>query len=69
MRPKKNHDKDLNRKRTLYFVLGLLLVLALIYIALEWEIEYDNDGYDVGNSPNKEIVNKYSTVVLVTQAN
>jgi len=54
MRPKKNHDKDLNRKRGLYFILGLVLILALIYIALEWKIEEDNGGYDIGTSARIE---------------
>lgn len=48
MRPKKNPGKDLNSKRLLYFVLGLLIILALIYIALEWKIEDDNGGFDIG---------------------
>lgn len=69
MRLKKNHDKDLNRKRGLYFILGLLLILALIYIALEWKTEDDNKGYDVGSFPNKELKTKDSTIVLETQAN
>ncbi len=48
MRPKKNPGKDLNSKRVLYFVLGLLIILALIYIALEWKTEDDNGGFDIG---------------------
>lgn len=69
MRLKKNPRKDLNRKRSLYFILGLLLILALIYITLEWKTEDDNKGYDVGSFPNKELIKKDSTVVLETQAN
>lgn len=69
MRLKKNHDKDLNRKRGLYFVLAIVLILALIYIALEWKTEVDNEGFDVGALPNKELVKKDSTVVLETRAN
>lgn len=48
MRPKKNPEKDVNSKRVLYFVLGLLIILALIYIALEWKMEDDNGGFDIG---------------------
>jgi protein TonB len=48
MRLKKNEDQDLNRKRVLYFVLGLAVILMLIYIALEWKTEDDNHDYDVG---------------------
>ena len=48
MKPRKNPGKDLNLKRGLYFVIGLLLILLLIYIALEWKSSFDNDGYDLG---------------------
>ncbi|MEP3374042.1 MAG: energy transducer TonB [Maribacter dokdonensis] len=36
MRPKKNPQKDLNKKSGTFFVIGLLLVLAMVYTALEW---------------------------------
>lgn len=42
MKPKKNPQKDLNRKSSLYFVFGLLLVLAMVFVALEWKT-YDHD--------------------------
>lgn len=48
MRPKKNPKKDLNLKRGLYFVIGLLLILVLIYFALEWKTSEDDGGYDLG---------------------
>ncbi|MGB5556148.1 MAG: energy transducer TonB [Flavobacteriaceae bacterium] len=41
MKPKKNPKKDLNRSSGLYFIIGLSLVLALAYVALEWKT-YDN---------------------------
>ncbi|WP_339841221.1 energy transducer TonB [uncultured Maribacter sp.] len=46
MKPKKNPQKDLNKNSTTYFVFGLLLVLSMVYVALEWktfepEINYD----------------------------
>ena len=37
MKPKKNPKKDLNKKSGLFFVLGLLLVLGLAFVALEWK--------------------------------
>ncbi|MEP2279207.1 energy transducer TonB, partial [Maribacter sp.] len=37
MRPKKNPQKDLNKKSGMFFVVGLLLVLAMVYTALEWK--------------------------------
>ncbi|MFS4494933.1 hypothetical protein [Maribacter sp. 2308TA10-17] len=48
MKLKKNPKKDLNLKRGMYFVIGLLLVLLLIYIALEWKSIDNNGGYDIG---------------------
>ena len=48
MRPKKNPAKDLNSKRGLYFVLGLVVVLVLIYTALEWKTIADTNGFDLG---------------------
>jgi len=68
MRPKKNPNKDLNIKRGFYFVLALLAILALIYVALEWKSLQDNKGYDLGNLPNKEISKKNATIVLKTKA-
>jgi protein TonB len=48
MRPKKNPQKDLNKKSGLFFVVGLLLVLGMVYTALEWKsfdrIKYDDIG-------------------------
>lgn len=49
MLSKKNPEKDLNRKSVLYFVLGLLIVLALVYLALEWKTEVDRHGFDIGH--------------------
>ena len=37
MRPKKNPQKDLNKKSGMFFVIGLLLVLTMVYTALEWK--------------------------------
>ncbi|WP_036156323.1 energy transducer TonB [Maribacter forsetii] len=37
MRPKKNPQKDLNKKSGMFFVVGLLLVLGMVYTALEWK--------------------------------
>lgn len=49
MKLKKNPDKDLNLKRGLYFAIGILFILLLIYIALEWRSADDSDGYDLGH--------------------
>lgn len=68
MRLKKNLNKDLNHKRGIYFIVAIALILALIYIALEWKTEDDNGGYETGGIPDKEIIKKDTTVVLETQA-
>ncbi|WP_424002258.1 energy transducer TonB [Maribacter sp. IgM3_T14_3] len=47
MRPKKNPQNDLNKKSGMFFVVGLLLVLGMVYTALEWksfETEIDYTG-------------------------
>lgn len=67
MEAKKNPSKDQNRKSVLYFAIGLVLVLALIYLALEWKLDDDNGGFDIGANPNKEIIAKDSTIVLETR--
>lgn len=69
MKLKKNPHKDLTRKRGLYLLLGLLLILALIYITLEWKTEDDNKGYDVGSFPNRVLIKENSTIVIETRAN
>ncbi|WP_338039043.1 hypothetical protein [Maribacter litopenaei] len=55
MRPKKNPKKDLNKKSGLFFVLGLLLVLGLAFVALEWKTYEPKSIYDVSMnvSPNE----------------
>ncbi|MDB4292549.1 energy transducer TonB [Maribacter sp.] len=51
MKPKKNPKTDLNRNQGLYFVMGLCLVMALAYVALEWK--------------SYEPINKYDTALNV----
>jgi len=50
MKLKKDPKNDLNLKRGLFFVIGLLILLALIHIALEWKTISDNDRYDLGHA-------------------
>ncbi|MFS4469715.1 energy transducer TonB [Maribacter sp. 2210JD10-5] len=62
MEPKKNPKKDLNKKSGLYFVIGLLSVMALSYIALEWKT-YDN-AYkpDIGMNDVDELLDEEAPV-------
>lgn len=68
MKPKKNLTKDLNRKRGLYFVIGLVLLLALIYTALEWKTPFDDGGYDMDKSIEDVQKQPDSSVILRTKA-
>ncbi|MAU16195.1 MAG: energy transducer TonB [Muricauda sp.] len=47
MEPKKNPKADVGRNSSLYFVIGLAAVLALVYGAMEWK-KYDKvNNYDI----------------------
>ena len=37
MEPKKNPKKDLNRKRTLFLQIGLIISLTIVFVAFEWK--------------------------------
>ncbi|MGB5821254.1 MAG: energy transducer TonB [Saonia sp.] len=43
MEPKKNPEADLTRNSSLYFVIGLALVMLIVWRGLEWKT-YDDDG-------------------------
>lgn len=47
MEPKKNPNADLRKRSLLFFQLGLIAVLALTYITIEWK-SYDDSGIDIG---------------------
>lgn len=47
MEPKKNPKVDLNRRSGLFFVIGLTLVMAAVYIALEWKTYDKTENYDI----------------------
>jgi len=64
MEAKKNSKKDLNKKSGMYFVIGLLLALALVFTALEWktykyDINYDYTMNMVEREINVEYVEKF----------
>lgn len=56
MEPKKNPKKDLNRNQGLYFVSGLLLVLLMTFVALEWKTYDSRHNYDVSMNIEDELV-------------
>ena len=68
MNNKKNPTKDLNQKRGLYFVIGLIFLLVLIYTALECKTPYDNGGYDIDETIENVQQPSDSSVILKTTA-
>ncbi|WP_036382489.1 energy transducer TonB [Muricauda sp. MAR_2010_75] len=47
MEPKKNPKADVGRNSSLYFVVGLAAVLALVYGAMEWKKYEKANDYDI----------------------
>lgn len=47
MEPKKNPKADLTRRSVLFLQLGLILVLLITYVGIEWKT-YDRDALDAG---------------------
>ena len=47
MEPKKNPKSDLRKRSLLFFQLGLIAVLLLTYVTIEWKT-YDKDSIDIG---------------------
>ena len=68
MEPKKNPQKDLNKKSSMYFVFGLLLVLAMVYVALEWKT-FESDIYidQAMNTKEREIEEEYVEEFVIEQ--
>ena len=56
MEPKKNPKKDLTRKSGLYFAIGMLLVLLMTFVALEWKTYYSVDEYDISLNVQDELI-------------
>lgn len=56
MKPKKNPKKDLNRNSGLYFVTGLLLVLVMAFVALEWRTYDDGHDYDTSFNVQDDLI-------------
>lgn len=55
MELKKNPKKDLTRNSSMYFVVGLTMVLMLTYVALEWKSFYGNEIYDISENIDIEL--------------
>ncbi len=56
MEPKKNPKKDLNRKSGLFFVIGMMLVLLLAFMAFEWKTYDNHNTYDTLMNVQDELI-------------
>ncbi|PHN91965.1 energy transducer TonB [Maribacter sp. 6B07] len=63
MRPKKNPQKDLNKKSGTFFVIGLLLVLAMVYTALEWKSFDPINQIDVAQNKVDDSIIEEATII------
>jgi protein TonB len=67
METKKKEHLKLEKDSSLYFVIGLTLILALIYTALEWKTFYsDNGGYTSQLSLPDELDPEIPPITLTT---
>ena len=58
MQPKKNPKADINKDRSLYFVIGLASVLFIAWQAIEsktYETKYDYESLNINNDDDEEI--------------
>lgn len=65
MEIKKNPKKDLNHKSGLHFAVGMLLILMLTYVALEWKSFYDVPDYDTSMNQEEEL-DEESPLIFIT---
>lgn len=56
MKPKKNPKKDINRKSGLYFAIGLMLVLLMAFVALEWKTYDSGHLYDTSMNVEDDLM-------------
>lgn len=65
MEPKKDPKKDLNRKSGLYFVIGLLLVLLMAFVALEWKTYDNGHRYDISMNVADELIEEVPITIQI----
>lgn len=56
MKPKKYARHNINRNSGMYFVIGLVLVLLLTYLALEWKTYERNQSWDLSIKVEDDII-------------
>ncbi|MRI02480.1 TonB family protein [Kriegella sp. EG-1] len=55
MEPKKNPQADLTRNSSLYFVIGLAVVMFITWRALEWKTYEETNEYDISMNVDDEL--------------
>jgi len=65
MKPKKNPKAELENKRSIYFLIGLVTVLAVVLIAFEWKT-YDEGASSLGTLKVDDIEDE---MIPITQQN
>ncbi|MEQ8324755.1 MAG: energy transducer TonB [Vicingaceae bacterium] len=65
MELKKNPEADIQKKRPLYFEIGLVIVLAGVLIAFEWK-SFEGEGYNLGQLNLEDIEEE---IIPITQQN
>ena len=63
MKRKKNRKKDINRNSGIYFTSGLVLVLLLTYIALEWKTYDQKKEWDISIELAKNITGEADIII------
>ena len=65
MESKKYPKKDLNRKSGLYFAIGLMLVLLLAFVALEWKTYNHGHKYDTSMNVQDELIEEVPITIQI----
>lgn len=63
MKPKKHPERDLNKNSGLYFVIGLVLVMVLTYVAFEWKSYEKPDQYTERMNRPDELMEELPPVI------
>ena len=66
MKPKKNPQKDLSKNSSMYFAIGMTLVLAFTYVSLEWKTFYNDNEYILGMNEADDSIDEEVPVVKWT---
>lgn len=64
MEAKKQPMKYLNGMRGIYFVIVLVVLLVLIYTALEWKTPSDDGGYDI-DAPIEDVQKPSDSAIII----